>query len=178
MFPLVTDFVAKVGRYRWDWCLLFRGTALTRRPWRSLLNSDATRCTEPWQVAVVRPGLRGVAGSERWRRGQTHPVSLADHAVEVDRASECASGVRTASQSSFAHVATAQSPRCQRRTVQRLGRVHGCRAGSCVRAPLLCAPQSRPVIEPRLRADPRRPNSDHPVIFCQARHFDLRPTRR
>jgi hypothetical protein len=62
--------------------------------------------------------MRAVAGSVRWRPERTHPGRLVGHAIVVDRASGCASGVRTASRSSCAHVATAQSPRCQRTTGQ------------------------------------------------------------
>jgi hypothetical protein len=43
-------------------------------------------------------GMRGVAGSERWRQEQTHPGLLADHAARADRALGYASGARTASQ--------------------------------------------------------------------------------
>jgi len=75
--------------------------------------------------------MRAAAGSERWRPEQTHPGRLVDHAVEVGRASGCASGAQTASRSSCAHVATPRSPRCQRTTEQRRGRAHVCRAGSC-----------------------------------------------
>jgi hypothetical protein len=76
--------------------------------------------------------MRAALGSERWRLERTHPGRLAGHAVEAGRASGCASGARTASRSSCAHAATAQSPRCQRTSGQCLGRAHGYRAGSCV----------------------------------------------
>ena len=112
--------------------LSLRAAALTRWPGRCLRNSDATRYTEPGRVADERLAMRAVASSERWQPEQTHAGRLVGHAVEVDRASRCASSVRTASRSSCAPVATAQSPRCKRTTGQRHGRVHGCRAGSCV----------------------------------------------
>src|SRR5207342_877791 len=75
-----------------------------------------------------------VAGSEQWRPERTHPGRLVGHEVEADPAAGCASDVRTASRSSSARAATAQSPRCQRTIARRRGRAHGYRAGSCVMA--------------------------------------------
>ena len=85
---------------------------MTHRPRRSLRNSYATQYTEPERVAVAQPAMRAVLGSGRWRPEQTRPGHLAVHVVEADRASGCASSARTASRSSCAHVATAQSVRC------------------------------------------------------------------
>ena len=104
------------------------------RPRRSLRNSYATQYTEPERVAVAQPAMRAAAGSEQWRPERTHPGRLVGHEVEADRAAGCASDVRTASRSSSAHVATAQSPRCQRTIARRRARAHGYRAGSCVMA--------------------------------------------
>jgi len=110
--------------------------ALIRWRCRPLRNPNATRCTELEQVAAERRAMQVAVGSGRWPPERTHPGRLGDHAVEVDRASGCASSVRTASRSSCAHVATAQSPQCQRTIAQRLGHAHGCRAGSCAVVPL------------------------------------------
>ena len=77
--------------------------------------------------------MRAVADSGRWRRERTHPGRLGDLAVEAGRVSGCASSARTASRSSCVPVATARIPRCRRKSGQRLGRVRGCRAGSCAR---------------------------------------------
>jgi hypothetical protein len=80
-----------------DWAAgpFVKSRALTRWPRRLLRNSDATRCTVLERVAVARPTLRAAVDSERWRAEQIHPVRLVDHAVAVDRASGCASNVRT-----------------------------------------------------------------------------------
>src|ERR1700759_5803680 len=102
----------------------------------ALRNYDATQCTEPEREAVVRPVPRTVAGSERWRPEQTHPGHLAGRAAGADRASGCASSVRTSSRSFCARAATARSSRFQRTTEQRLGHARGYRAGPCVMAPL------------------------------------------
>jgi hypothetical protein len=52
------------------------------------------------RVAFAQPALRAAAGSERWPPAQTLPGHLAGHAVGADRASGCASSVRTSSRSS------------------------------------------------------------------------------
>jgi hypothetical protein len=65
----------------------------------ALRNFDATQCAKPEREAVVRPAPRTVAGFERWRPEQTHPGHLAGRAVGADRASGCASSVRTSSRS-------------------------------------------------------------------------------
>jgi hypothetical protein len=82
---------------------------LVPRPRRTLSNFYATQYTEPQRVAVAQPAMRAAVGSEQWRPEQTRPERLVDHAVETDRASECASSARTASRSSCAHVAIARS---------------------------------------------------------------------
>src|ERR1700761_7022686 len=105
-------------------------------PTLTLSNFCATQYTEPERVEVARPALPASASSERWQQEQTRPEPLAVHVVEADRASGCASSVRTASRSSCAHVATSQSPRCGRAIWQCLGNAHGYRAGSCVMVPL------------------------------------------
>ena len=46
--------------------------------------------------------MRATADSERWRPEQIHPECLVGHEAEADRASGCASSVRTASRSSCA----------------------------------------------------------------------------
>jgi hypothetical protein len=76
-------------------------------------------------VAAERPAMRAAAGSDRWRPERTHPGRLVDRAVEAGRASGCALSARTASRSSCAPVATAQSPRYQRTTERRPGRARG-----------------------------------------------------
>src|SRR6476661_1403554 len=119
-----------------DLAISLGATGFGPRPRRSLRTSYVTQYKEPEQVAVAQPAMRAAAGSEQWRPEQIHPEHLVDHAVEADRASGCASSVRTASRSSCAHVATARSPRCQRATAQRPGHVHGYRAGSCAMVPL------------------------------------------
>src|ERR1700743_2967089 len=102
----------------------------------ALRNYDATQCTEPEREAVVRPGPRTVAGSERWRPEQTHPGHLAGRAAGADRASGCASSVRTSSRSFCAHVAPARSSPFQRTTAPRLGHARGYSAAPCVTAAL------------------------------------------
>jgi hypothetical protein len=99
----------------------------------SLRNSCATQNTERERVAVG-PAMRAVAGSEQWQPEQTHPGHPLDHAIETDRASECASGVRTASRSSYADDVTVQRLRCPERATS--GRVRGDRAGPCAIVPL------------------------------------------
>src|SRR6476659_1732963 len=99
-----------------DLAISLGATGFGPRPRRSLRNSYATQYTEPERVAVAQPARRAVAGSEQWRPEQIRPEHLVDHAVEADRASGCASDVRTASRSSSARVATAQSPRANERS--------------------------------------------------------------
>ena len=115
--------------------LSLRAAALTR--WALTLFTQLQRyATHRARAGVVeRPATRPAAGSEQWQQEQTHPGHLVGHAAEADRASGCASNVRTASRSSCAHAATARSHRCQRTTGQRPGHAHGCRAGSCEMVP-------------------------------------------
>src|SRR5271154_4711222 len=87
-------------------------------------------------AAAGQPAMRAAASSGRWQQEQTRPGRLAGLAVEADRASGCASNVRTASRSSCGPVATAQNPQYQQTTARCRGHAHGCREGSCVPAPL------------------------------------------
>src|ERR1700737_4899240 len=64
---------------------------LVPRPRRSPRHFYATQYTEPERVAVAQPAMRAAVDSEQWRPEQTRPERLVDHAVEADRASECAS---------------------------------------------------------------------------------------
>src|SRR5436305_1903283 len=133
---LVADFVAKVGCDRWSHSAIRLGaTGFDLPALTPSTPSNATRCTEPERVAAWQPEMQVAAGSVRWRPEQTHPGRLAGPAVEADRASGCASSVRTASRSFCVHGVIARRLQCPGKTGQRLGRAHGCRAGSCETGP-------------------------------------------
>ena len=87
-----------------------------------------------WVVAE-RPAMRTDGDSERCQRGQIRPGHLEARAIVAGQASGCASSGRTASRSFCVHVVIARRLRCPRKTGQRLGRAHGCRAGSCETGP-------------------------------------------
>ena len=69
----MADFVAKVGGDRGFGTLSLTSVGFDPPIPAALRNFDATQCTKPEREAVVRPALRTVAGSERWRPEQTHP---------------------------------------------------------------------------------------------------------
>src|SRR5579863_439339 len=95
-----------------------------------LRNSDATQCTGLDMAAPGQPVIRAAAGSGRWRREQTRPGRLAGLAIEADRASGYALGVRTASRSSCAPALIARTPRSLRGSVQYPERLRADRAES------------------------------------------------
>jgi len=133
--PKLADFVVKVGCGRWVGGHPVNVGGFDPPTLAALGNFDATQCTEPEREAVVRPAPRTFVGSERWQPEQTRPVRLVDHAVGADRASGCASSVRTASRSSCVPALIGRRPRSQRRTGQYPERLRADRVESCETEP-------------------------------------------